>query len=365
MRVFTYHFGYQRIAGIDHRVGADGPWEVKRVLGTVPVEADGSALFRIPAKTPISVQPLDERGWAVALMRSWMTAMPGETLSCVGCHDRRNSSPPSMQTIAARRKPSAVEPWYGPTRGFSFRREVQPVLDKYCVGCHDGQPRDDGQQVPDLRGDQNAYVVFRGGDPRGQIVRDTPKEKLLGKYGGVFEPSYLTLRNLVRVGGLESDLHLLPPMEFHAGTTQLVQMLRKGHHGVQLDAEAWDRLATWIDLNAPCHGTWSEVTPIRRRAAPAADRIAEAVLRRGARCGRDAGGGSARRSSRSCRSGRDPTQTRRNAGRLAVDGGGSSAAASGGRRTRTQRGLGRRGQPAAGADSRRQLRDGRRRRRGG
>ena len=98
LRVFTYHFGYQRIAGIDHRVGADGPWEVKRVLGTVPVEADGSALFRIPAKTPISVQPLDEQGCAVALMRSWVTAMPGETLSCVGCHDRRNSSPPSMQT---------------------------------------------------------------------------------------------------------------------------------------------------------------------------------------------------------------------------------------------------------------------------
>ena len=191
-----------------------------------------------------------------------MTAMPGETLSCVGCHDRRNSSPPSVQTIAARRKPSAMEPWYGPPRGFSFRREVQPVLDKFCVGCHNGQPQDDGRQVPDLRGDQNAFVIFRGGDPRGQILRDTPKEKLLGRYGGVFEPSYLTLRNLVRVGGLESDLHLLPPMEFHAGTTQLVQMLRKGHHGVQLDAEAWDRLTTWIDLNAPCHGTWSEVTPI-------------------------------------------------------------------------------------------------------
>ena len=64
LRVFTYHFGYQRMAGIDHRVGADGPWEVKRVLGTVPVEADGSALFRIPAKTPISVQPLDDQGCA-------------------------------------------------------------------------------------------------------------------------------------------------------------------------------------------------------------------------------------------------------------------------------------------------------------
>jgi len=262
LRVLTYHFGYQQIAGIDHRVGADGPWEVKRVLGTVPVEADGSALFRIPAKTPISVQPLDEQGCAIALMRSWVTAMPGETVSCVGCHERRNSSPPSLQTLAARRKPSVLAPWYGPPRGFSFRRDVQSVLDRYCVGCHNGQPTEDGRQIADLRGDQNAFVVFRGGDPRGQIIRDTPKDQLLGRYGGVFEPSYLALRNQVRVGGLESDLHLLPPLEFHAGTTHLVQMLRKGHHGVQLDAEAWDRLITWIDLNAPCHGTWSEVTRI-------------------------------------------------------------------------------------------------------
>ena len=72
------------------------------------------------------------------------------------------------------------------------------------------------------------------------------------------------------MGGLESDLHLLPPMEFHADTSELVQMLSKGHHNVQLDAEAWDRLVTWIDLNAPCHGTWSEFTPIPRQPARAA-----------------------------------------------------------------------------------------------
>jgi hypothetical protein len=85
--VFTYHFGYQQIAGIDHRVGADGPWEVKRVLGTVPVQPDGSALFRIPAKTPISTHPLDANAQALQFMRTWMTAMPGKTLSCVGCHE--------------------------------------------------------------------------------------------------------------------------------------------------------------------------------------------------------------------------------------------------------------------------------------
>ena len=56
LRLFTYHFGYQGLAGISHRVGADGPWEPKRILGTLPVRADGSAFFRVPANTPISIQ---------------------------------------------------------------------------------------------------------------------------------------------------------------------------------------------------------------------------------------------------------------------------------------------------------------------
>ena len=100
-------------------------------------------------------------------------------------------------------------------------------------------------------------AVTRAADRGGR-----PKEELIKKYRAVFEPSYVALRSLVRVGGLESDLHLLPPMEFHANTSELVRMLVKGHHDVQLDAEAWDRLVTWIDLNAPCHGTWSEFASI-------------------------------------------------------------------------------------------------------
>jgi formylglycine-generating enzyme required for sulfatase activity len=277
LRVFSYHFGYQQIAGIDHRVGTDGPWEVKRILGTVPVESDGSALFRIPAKTPVSVQPLDAEGKAVQLMRSWMTAMPGETLSCVGCHDPRNSTPASKNTIAARRAPRAVKPWYGPARNFSFRAEVQPMLERYCVDCHkegsrvqSRESRVEGREpgnrsvrppALDFRSDQGTYIAWRGGDPQPRVVQG-PVEKLVGRYGGIFEPSYFALRSLVRVAGLESDLHVLPPMEFHADSSELVQMLKKGHYGVRLDSEAWDRLYTWIDLNAPCHGTWGEFVRI-------------------------------------------------------------------------------------------------------
>jgi hypothetical protein len=93
LRLFTYHFAYHGMGGQVNRIGYDGPWDIKRIMGTVPVEADGSAMFRVPANTPISVQPLDADGKAVQLMRSWFTAMPGEVLSCVGCHERQNSTP--------------------------------------------------------------------------------------------------------------------------------------------------------------------------------------------------------------------------------------------------------------------------------
>jgi len=258
LRLFTYQFSYHGVAGINHRVGTDGPWEPKRILGTVPVETDGSAFFRVPANTPISIQPLDEQGRALQLMRSWTTAMPGEMVSCAGCHEPQNSGPPNRRTIASRQKPVEIELWRGPVRGFSFEREVQPVLDKYCVSCHNGTKGADGAE-PDLRADQGRFVTYRNGDPRARVISGVPREQLVKDYGGVFRPSYIALRRLVRVGGLESDLRLLAPGEFHAETSELVQMLRKGHHGVRLDREAWERIYTWIDLNAPCHGTWREV----------------------------------------------------------------------------------------------------------
>lgn len=243
LRLFTYHFAYHHMGGQINRIGLDGPWDIKRVMGTVPVEEDGSAFFRVPANTPISVQPLDADGQALQLMRSWMTAMPGETLSCTGCHDRQNSTPPAAGTSLALSKPPAIiKPWRGPVRGFSFVREVQPVLDRYCVSCHDGKPG--GGDDPDLRAAPPVHP--KAGDPT-------------YNNGTQFTPSYLALRSFVRGHTMESDMHLLTPCEFGADTTELMQMLRSGHHGVKLDAEARDRLTTWIDLNTPAHGTWTEI----------------------------------------------------------------------------------------------------------
>ncbi len=232
LRLFAFDYGYQGLANHTY-IGMEGPWDVHRILGTADVESDGSSAFRIPANTPIAVQPLDAEGKALQLMRSWFVAMPGESISCVGCHERTIDAPPAIQTLAARKSPQAIRPWRGPARGFSFDREVQPVLDRYCIGCHDGDAYQ-GQQLSDLRQD------------------DTP----------TFSRGYQVLQQYVRRPGPESDYHMFPPAEYHADTSPLIQMLAKGHHNVQLPREAFDRICTWIDLNVPYFGTWHEFREI-------------------------------------------------------------------------------------------------------
>ena len=247
LRLFEYHFAYP-YSGHNDVIGVESSWDVKRVLGTVPVEEDGSATFRIPASVPISVQPLDAEGRALQLMRSWLVGMPGESVSCFGCHENANDISPTGQTIASRIDPREITPWHGPTRGFDFLREVQPVLDKYCIGCHDGtaESRERLGIAPDA-----VFPDFK--DYTLETVEDGALRQI-----GPFYRSYMALRPYVSAPGPESDAHIFKPGEYHASVSPLVQTLTKGHHNVQLDPEAYDRLYTWIDLNAPCYGTWTE-----------------------------------------------------------------------------------------------------------
>jgi formylglycine-generating enzyme required for sulfatase activity len=262
LRVVAYHFGYPGMAGPD-KIGCGGPWEVMRILGTVDVHKDGSAMFSVPANTPLSVQPLDKGGKAVQLMRSWFTAMPGETVSCVGCHEQSQQIPVLRQRLAATAPPTQIEPWYGPARGFDFEREVQPVLDEYCTGCHDGEPRPDGSEIADLRSERYAKN-YRGREltKLGQNRLHPVVREALGGTRVKYTHAYEILVPYIRRVNIEDHVGLLVPGEYHADTSELIQMLSKGHHNVQLDEEAWDRLVTWIDLNGPCHGTWGEVGPI-------------------------------------------------------------------------------------------------------
>lgn len=131
-----------------------GTFTLERVLGTVPVEPDGSAYMELPAVRSLFFVALDENDLAVKRMQSFVTVQPGETTSCVGCHERRTRSPharPEGVLAATRRPPSQIRPISGVPDVLDFPRDVQPILDKHCVDCHNAD-RPEGNV--DLSGDR-------------------------------------------------------------------------------------------------------------------------------------------------------------------------------------------------------------------
>ena len=211
---------------------------MRRMIGTVPVEEDGSAMFRIPANTPVTLQPLDEEGKALQQMRSWLVGMPGEYVSCAGCHESQNSTAaPTLGLGRAESRQWTPPRGTGPSADSASCAKSSRCWTKYCVGCHNGPSRI-GQTSRTRRLFLRAAAFPRCHDPIWSCTH--------------------TFGATARRGITTS----LTPLEFHANTSLLVQMLRKGHHNVKLDAEAWDRLITWIDINVPAYGTYHEVAAI-------------------------------------------------------------------------------------------------------
>lgn len=235
LRIFAYEFAYWRSISDHDGMGIQSGWDIKRSLGTVPVEADGSAIFKVPANTPISIQPLDDKGRAVQWMRSWFTPMPGEVVSCVGCHEDQNQVAMSKRVLASQIKPHALKSPEGGVRPFTFEMEIQPILDRACVACHDGTG-----QAKDLRGQETKNYK------RGNIT------KLEYNY----RVSYLNLMPYVYRQGPEADMYVLKPYEYHASNSELIRMLERGHKGVSLTDKEMRTLYNWIDFNAPYTGSF-------------------------------------------------------------------------------------------------------------
>ncbi|MBT3481375.1 MAG: SUMF1/EgtB/PvdO family nonheme iron enzyme [Opitutales bacterium] len=255
VRVVGYDYGYPTLAGVD-KIGMTGPWDVMQMIGEAKVHADGSAFFKIPADTPVAFQLIDEEGQAVQLMRTWTTAMPGERMSCVGCHEESDTAPLAIPTMALRDVPQDLYEWFGPARGFDFAREIQPVLNKNCVSCHDGgndaidlRPKD---QVPGYVGTAPSWFDYTR-------LNQKYKDLFDGKPMVPYTPAYEALVPYIRRVGAGDDVSLLVPGEYKANTSPLIQILKKGHHGLELSAEDLERFYAWIDLNGPSHGTWKEV----------------------------------------------------------------------------------------------------------
>ncbi len=114
-----------------------GTFTLERVVGTVPVEPDGSAYMELPALRPMFFVALDANGNSVKRMQSFLNVMPGETAGCVGCHEQRGDTtrfPPNV--LALRRPASTIEPVAGVPAVLDFPRDVQPILDEHCARCH-------------------------------------------------------------------------------------------------------------------------------------------------------------------------------------------------------------------------------------
>ncbi len=120
-------------------ISMDGTHTLHRILGTVPVEPDGSASFKVPALRALFFVALDDEGLAVKRMQSYTMVMPGETQSCVGCHEPRTGTAAAAASgtlMALNRPASEIEPVPGVPEVIDYPRDIQPVWDKHCVSCH-------------------------------------------------------------------------------------------------------------------------------------------------------------------------------------------------------------------------------------
>ncbi len=228
----------------DPPVGLANASPGKQVLGTVPVETDGSAYFRAPAKVALAFQALDELGQAVQTMRSVTYLQPGETASCIGCHETRHNAVPLGNTpLARRRAPSVIEPGPEGSRPLSYPLLVQPVLDRHCVRCHNASRPDGGVRLT--------------GEPQGRfsvsynaLVQRVPHSAWGGKPGDF------------RVVNSEP---LTQPGFFGARHSSLMTLLRAGHEDVSLSADDLQRLVTWMDANALFYGTFDPADQARQQ----------------------------------------------------------------------------------------------------
>jgi hypothetical protein len=212
-----------------------GTFTLERVLGTVPVEPDGSAHFELPAKRALFFVAMDKDDLSVKRMQSFLTVMPGEVTSCVGCHEARGASTGAMRKDLARldamqRPASKITPIKGVPDIFDFPRDIQPILDKHCVKCHNYKDR------------------------KGGVI-------LTGDRGPMFSHSYVTLtlrkqfadgRNLARSN--------YPPRTLGTSASPIMKKIMgrdEKHKSLKLSKQEQDMIRYWIETAAAYPGTYA------------------------------------------------------------------------------------------------------------
>jgi len=218
-------------------------YTIKRILGTVPIEADGSAHFCVPANRNVYFEVLDQQQREIQRMRSVVCLKPGENRSCIGCHEPRQTAPPHAAGRPARlaltcpaSRPQAP-PWG--TQILSFLRDVQPVLNARCVRCHTH--------------DRNANRV---------ILTDDLTDRFTVGYEELLP--YVSAANAMRWDHPD-DVYARPPYTYGSAVSRLTRLLEAGHHDLALTEEERLRLVNWIDANAVYYDRYeADAYPNRR-----------------------------------------------------------------------------------------------------
>ena len=210
---------------------------LKRILGTVPVEADGSASFEVPPLRSIYFAVLDENDLSIKQMRSFVTLQPGETLSCVGCHEERTKAPldrGQSKLLALSRAPSKIQPYKDVPEVMDFPRDVQPILDKHCIKCHNHKKRKGGLVLEGDRGpvySQGFYSLILHWQ-----VKDTTD-------------------NPVNRSGLQYGND--KPYACFSSASPLMKKIDGSHHGVKLNEHETRIIRLWLDTCTQYAGTYA------------------------------------------------------------------------------------------------------------
>ncbi|MBT7304319.1 MAG: DUF1080 domain-containing protein, partial [Victivallales bacterium] len=222
-----------------------GTFTLNRVLGTVPVEADGSAYFELPALRSMFFVALDEHDLSVKRMQSFTTVQPGERLSCVGCHEARVGAPPNMRrgmALAMSRPASKIKPIPGGLPDvYDFPRDIQPILDKHCLKCHDVKQH-------------GTYTESGKEKPCGPLSGGI---SLAGDRGQIFSHAYANLTMLRQFTDGRDGNANKAPRSIGSADAPLLAKISGNHHGVQVTAREKDIARLWIESSAVYAGTYA------------------------------------------------------------------------------------------------------------
>jgi cytochrome c553 len=289
-KVIDYnHYHYPPFGSWMPSVG-NWTWSPTRVIGTVPVEEDGSLNFKVPADIPVYFQALDEHYQELRRMRTFIAFQPGEVRGCTGCHESRDEAPYTATyadhkiPTAVQREPSTPEPpTWGATVLPDFERDIQPIFTKNCASCHGSESPKAGLDFSARRIDglNQAYRTLFGLSPK----EPTPIFSFRPEIYQKMYPEYdYTYRNgqqdrekirkmavndypgqLVSISNKESDNSVTQVREFGSTQSRVIMVIKNDRHQerVNLSQEEWRSLVTWIDLNAPYWGSFWDKEPMR------------------------------------------------------------------------------------------------------